>query len=79
MSQTTVIVLKEVLTQLIVELRRLCLEVALSTEKAYNAELKVRAMAELIERESEGSEFAFSQEKILKECGLEPIEEGASV
>ena len=68
MDNTLVVILEEKLLELIEEYKQLAGEVSLAEACAHNTELKVRAFAKLIERESDGE---YSEEKILSECGLE--------
>jgi len=75
-NDTTVIILEEMLHKLIAEYKAQCFKVSLATRGAYNVELRLRAMAELIERESAGSEFQYSQAKILEDCGLAEHKQG---
>jgi citrate lyase gamma subunit len=75
-NDTTVIVLEGVLQKLIAKYKARCLKVSLATRGAYNIELRLRAIAELIERESAGSEFQYSQAKILEDCGLTEHKQG---
>lgn len=75
MSDTIVMILEETLGQLIAVYKQYRFDANIATRKAYHAGLRVRAMAELIEHESAGSEFQlqYSQAKILKDCGLESL------
>jgi hypothetical protein len=73
MSDTTVIILEKVLGQLLAEYKQCRSEINLATYKAHTVEVRVRAIAELIERESAGSEFQYSQTKILENCGLKDL------
>jgi hypothetical protein len=66
-NNVIVIILEKSLAQHMAEYKQKRFEADMAAIGAHNAELEVRAMAKLIERESNGEH---SQEKILKKCGL---------